>query len=969
MSFSRYFLTIWGLCLFGLSAEAATLKGTVRDAYTSEPLPGAAIVLVGTNRGVSTGPDGAFLFEDLPAGELQFEVSFMGYQSERIKQLFRSNSIYTREVLLKPQTEEMSEVQVYGRAVGQMKAFTKQEQAENIVNIVSREQIVSFPDLNAADALQRVTGVTLQRDQGEGRYVQLRGTPPEFTNFNVNGIQLPSPEGEIRTVGMDIINASQIETIEVSKVLTPDMNADAIGGTVNLVTKKAESSEPKFYALLAGGFNNLRQTPNAEMQFTFSQRKGRLGFFVNANYNVTRQGADNIEFDYEKGVFFGDTGQDNYHVQYTEVQLRHYDLTRQRIGVNATLDYYLNENNLIYVSGMFNRFTDDEVRRRKVFTLDDALSERAYLFGGIEHDMRDRIKVQDITNLNFGGEHKLPWAEITYEMAWSQATETQPNYLEVVFENPGQAIFIRWDDSDPEYPKPTYPDLTNSENATDWENFDMDQMLLEQHESIDQNIIGRVDIKIPYGSGLGQRYFKFGSLLRTKDKSRDVNAQSFGAYRENSSIYPLPGDPLNLVTISDGFRDDNLLDQGYVLEYMPSPGLMRDFYERWPNLFIYGDAGVTETRERSFGQDYTAREDVQAYYGMLRHDFGKLMVLTGLRYERTDIDYEGFLIYKTSSGFLDTGAGSLRGMDRLRAKRVQDFWLPNLQFKYSINDRFNLRAAWTYSYARPNFRDVIPYRVQSERTEIRFGNPELDYPFATNVDLLLEKYWGPRSMVSGGVFYKNIENFIFNYQIFGYEGDPRESNFNKVQLELPLNGRQANVRGLELQSQFMMRFLPRWWSNFGFFGNYTFTQSEAQINKRFPANQVSNIFSLGGDYEQFFQEGEAETIPLPGQSPHALNLALFYDTQKFFLKVAANYNDQFLVGLGVDPDLDEYYAAQWRVDINGYYQINETVQVFADIRNVTNQPLRFFLGDPSQGRTLQQEFYSFWARIGVRLQF
>lgn len=954
------FITGLLFTILSFNLLGAGFKGRILDAENREVLIGANIVIKGTNRGEMTGPNGRFEFNKLKAGSYTFEVSYIGYNTKSFDLLLKEGEEVNKDILLKPGSEELQEVLVQARMRGQYRALNLQKDAENIQNIVDAEQIQSFPDLNAADALQRITGITLQRDQGEGKYVQLRGTPPEFTNFNVNGIQLPSPESEIRTVGMDIINASQIQTIVVSKVLRPDMNADAIGGNVNLKTKRAESTEPEIKMVLAGGINNLRQTGNGEFQFTFAQRKERFGFLINANYTYSDQGADNIEFKYDKGVFFGDTGRDNYHLQYSEVQLRHYNILRKRTGLSATFDYNYDDQTTFYLSGMFNNYSDEETRRRKVYTLDDATSERSYLYGGIEHDVKDHRKVQSISMLNLGAEHNFYRAKINYELSWSEAIERQPDRMEVVFDNPGQAINIRFDMSDPDYPRATFPKLTNSSNATDWDNYEMDKLIFEDHLAIDRNLVGRFDIELPYRSKLGNGYFKFGSLIRGKDKSRDIRASSYGAYRPTSTIYPIPGDTLNLTRVADDFYDDNLLDRGYIMEQMPNPDKMREFYEEFKSLFIFGSEGITETRERTFGQDYIASENVYAGYAMVKHDIGKLMVLTGLRFEQTDINYQGYRIFKSSSGFIE-------GMDTIASNRRQAFTLPNIQFKYQLQDDLNLRAALTYSYARPNFRDVIPYRVQSERNEVRFGNPDINYPLATNFDLLAEKYWGAGNMVSGGYFFKRIDDFVFNYRINGFEGDPREANFSRVQVEIPLNGKAAFVHGLELQSQFMTRWWPGFWNNFGFFGNYTFTASEAVINKRLPANDFSNIILFGEDYNNLFNTEVEEIIPLPGQAPHSLNLALFYDTPKFYIKLSANYTDNYLYTLGADEDLDEYYASNWRLDFNTYYQINETLQIFADIRNLTNQPLKFYLGKPDEGRIRQQEFYSFWARLGLRI--
>ena len=942
---------------------AATIEGHISDALTGETLPGATVQVKGSTKGAVANFDGFYSLTNLPPGDYVLMTHFIGYQSQEFKITVDSNLKYKKDFILVSSSTNLSEFVVSERASGQVRTMKRQKEADNIINIVSAEQIRSFPDLNAADALQRIPGITLTRDQGEGKFVSLRGTPPELSNFNVNGIELPSPESSIRTVGMDVFNASQIQTIEVAKVLTPDMIADAIGGSVNLTTKRAENTEPEFNVVLAGGYNNLGKTPNGEGQFTFSQRNGKIGFLINANYNRSVQGAENMEFKYEKGPFFGGSGSDNLGLQYTEVQLRHYEVDRTRIGLSSSFDYYINDKNRIYLSGMYNNFSDRETRRRKVYTVDDATSERNYLYGGIEHDVKDREKIQGISMVSLGLEHDMAMkSKLKYEFSWSYASENQPDRMEAVFENPGQAINVRFDMADPDFPTAFYPNPENAVLATAYDRYEMDKLIFENHEATDRNLIGRLDYEIPYRTGDSKGIIKVGTLLRFKDKSRNINAKSFGAYFPQSNIYPISGDTLNLISVADDFYTDNLLNRDYVMEAMPNPQNMRDFYDRWPTLFIYGNQGITETLERSFSQDYTAEENVQAYYAMARHEFNKLMVLGGVRYERTDILFEGFRLNKTNSGFFQS-------LDTLNDQRTIDFWLPNLQFRYALTPDFNIRGALTYSYSRPNFRDVVPYRVQNERTEVRLGNPDLAYPAATNLDFLVEKYWGGRNMLSGGIFYKRIDNFIFNYRVFGYEGDPTQANFNKLDIELPLNGQSAFVSGAEMQLQTFFTFLPRHWKNSGVAVNYTFTYSEARINRRFPANDNVNIVRLGEDYTQFFDSEDREIIPLPGQAPNTLNVSLFYDSPKFYFKASANFNDVFLSTLGADPDLDEYYGEQWRIDLNGYYQFNEFLQVFADLRNATNAPLRFYLGPPKNRRILQTEFYSFWARIGVRLKF
>ncbi|MBK8426940.1 MAG: TonB-dependent receptor [Lewinellaceae bacterium] len=260
--------------------------------------------------------------------------------------------------------------------------------------------------------------------------------------------------------------------------------------------------------------------------------------------------------------------------------------------------------------------------------------------------------------------------------------------------------------------------------------------------------------------------------------------------------------------MNNGFRDDNLLDKGYLLEFMPSAEKMRNFYEFYPQHFIFDRVG---TKTQSFGEDYEAQERIYAAYGMVRHDFNRLMMIAGLRSERTDIDYTGAKVLTDGNKFL--------GIDTLTDQRTHEFWLSQVQLKYDVNDNFNLRAALTYTYSRPNFDDVLPYREQ-DRDEVKFGNPG---PAA-------ERYL-KKGILSGGVFYKRIDDFIFFFKRFAHEGDPKD--FGLVEITKAVNGNKASVYGAELQAQAKFDFLPGFLSRFGVYSNYTYTYRRRKFTNVF----------------------------------------------------------------------------------------------------------------------------------------
>ena len=934
-----------------------SMEGRVTDGTNNLALEGASVRLAGTTSGTLTAKNGTFQLEGITQENITLIVSFIGYESFEQSYNYSGKNSLKVKIRLNPADKQLDLVEIEGEAEGQVGAYLQQKRAVNIKNILSAEQIQSFPDMNAAEAIQRVPGITLQRDQGEGRYVQLRGTPPELTNFNINGEQIPSPEGNVRYVGMDIINVDQIETIEVTKVLTPDMDGDGIGGNVNIITKKAKAGKPQIQASIAGGYNNLRGTPNYQAQFSFGQRTGKFGFALTSSYYLNEQGSDNLEYKYVKGPFFGsqNLGVDNYQVQYREFQLRHYDLTRTRLGIAPTWDYKFNENSYIYLRGMFNRFTDNEIRRRQIYDLEDALSATYYLYGGLNHEVRERLKIQDVATANLGGEHKIGGLFVDYMLAYAIAREEVPNYLQSIFDSPGQAITVSIDRENPDWPVPRYPKEIDSLNAVNFGQYEMDGLELGESLVVDQNISMRANFRIPYTLNENHSgYFKFGGKMRFREKERDIRAQVFGAYRQESRLYPGLGPELSLITVDDGFRANNLLDRGYIMQYMPSPQLLRDFYEENPQYFIFNK---TNTLVTSFGEDYTAFEDIYAAYGMFRHDWKNLMILGGLRYERTDIEYQGNRIIQER--------GIYRDREPLTDIRRHEFLLPQLQTRYALDNNTNLRAAITYTFARPNFEDILPYR-EEDLDEVRFGNPDLEFPKSLNIDVLAERYLLGGGILQGGAFYKQITDFVFFFKRFAHEGNPQD--YGIVEITKAINGNQADVYGLELQSQFNFTFLPGFLSNFGLYANYTFTESEALINERIPANYSDAIVVFGDDDLSVFNSSDSqEKITLPGQAKHTTNIGLLYTSKKFYSRLIANYNDAFLFQLGADKDLDEYYDEAWRLDFTANYAVTPNFKIFVDVINLTNTPLKFYLGTPDQVQ--QQEFYSWWGRLGVKLNF
>ena len=739
--------------------------------------------------------------ENIRRDLINIKVSYLGYEPVILPCDFGNDESETITIRLNPTTTTLDEVRVLGQADGQSKAFLEQRVAVNIKNVVSSEQIEQFPDMNAAEVMQRIPGIALSAGPGRGKVCSIEGTPPELTNFNINGEQIPSPEGGVRYVGLDVIAADQIEFIEVTKVLTPDMDADGIGGNVNIITKTPKDSIARITASAAAGYNNLMDRGNQQLQFSLGQRLRKFGYQLSGSYYNNNQGSHNMEYDYSRGPILEQaqdttlTG-DNFYILYDDIELRHYTINRERIGFSTNLDYQLNDRNTIYLRGMYNRFSDDERRIRLTHGLSDANTLLDYRETGISRDVRDRLELQEIASLGLGGVHTIfLGSTLDYELNYAKAKQTIPNYFYTDFDQGGIDVHI--DKTDPLWPKVVPIDHQDSVDAGNLGAFEFDEITTSQSLVTDINKTAKINLQIPYL--LGQRqggYIKLGGKVRLKDKVREEESVVYTQYFQRQ---PMPvtqtGPLLRLPTIMGDFEELNHLGQGYQIANMPDPDSMKAFFEAHPAHFRINEQ---DTWEDTYQEDYEATENIYAAYFMVRHDIGNLMLLGGLRYEHTDLHYVA------QDAWTDFEAGGVLTKGKKSDTRTKRFWLPQFQTKYTFNQMTNIRAAATYTYSRPNFDDAIPYRRVSDNGDISKGNPTIDYPTSLNLDLLAERYLPGNGILSGGIFYKKIDNFIFKYVRRAHEGE----NFNRYglrEITMAVNGIEAFVYGAEIQPSLKSR--------------------------------------------------------------------------------------------------------------------------------------------------------------------
>lgn len=894
------------LTITSVSAQTSgTIRGVVSDEETEGFLPGAAVVLQGTKYYAVTGDDGQYSISNVAPGSYTLTVSFIGfgdYSSEVT--VGSSGETVTHSFALKPSFETLGEISVKGVRFGQSKALNDQKESVNIKNVISEEQIQSFPDLNTAEVLQRVSGVTIQRDNGEGRFIALRGTAPQLTNVTVNGQQVAFSNSSSRVVELDVISAAQLSGIEVTKVITPDMDANAIGGSVNLKTRSAfDQNKRLLNATIGGGQNSIADGSNYRFAANYADvlgEKENIGFSIGTNFARTSRERHNNE---HKWGDEEDVDDNELPFALGDTQYQSSPNERDRLGLNTQFEYRVNENNKFYVRGMYNYRWDDQDRQitRARFDKGDYLSATEVEGARFVKSLHDRLETQQITSFDIGGEHKLGKMDLDYVFSTSNAfTKKDDGQLKPEFQMKGVDLAMtNLDSKTPDFM------VTNGEDIHDGDNYEYDGLDLKYENTTSTINTFAANLKMPLLLGSTTGDLKFGGKFRTLKKDR----------KDIRTNWDWEGDDDLLLSQFETGTENIMLDNGYNLGKKLDRDAFRDFFfaNQNENGFVGGDRN-----DVNLGEPYDAEEDISAVYAMTTQTYGRLLVVAGLRAEFTNLDYTA------SNLVLDEDDGVLSNTLE-NVKRSYEFILPNLQFRYKASDNTNIRLAYSQGISPPNFFDAMPYSYTSlDDEEILRGNPYLDPTESQNFDLLGEHFFKGIGILSGGVFYKKLDNFTF---LSSYTQNGGQ--YDGFDVEEYVNGEGADLLGIELSWQQQFTFLPGFWSGFGIYTNYTYTNA-------------SNI-NLGPDTDR--TEG---IDALPQQMKDVANVALTYESGRIISRLSMNYSGKWIEEVGEDSDNDEYRDATSTLDFSATYKFNKGFDLFLQLNNITNEVRYNYLGRPTR---------------------
>jgi TonB-dependent receptor len=876
-------------------ASSGVIEGRVTDGASGDSLPGARLTIPGSAIETSTDRQGLFRLTGVPAGQQTILVSYLGRRDETVDVEVIAGS--TRRLDVNMGTNRFEEsVTVPAELIrdAQARALNQQKTAANITNVVSADQIGSFPDGNAAETVQRIPGISITKDQGEGRYVNIRGTDARLNSMMINGERIPAPDPLLRQVALDVVPSELLQAIEVSKALTPDMDADAIGGSVNLVMKNAPE---KFRVLgaIGGGYNQMLSSYGQNDYTLTGGRRfgaGRWGVIGSVTGSEIHRGNQDMEAVYTNTLGLN------------ELNPRYYQVNRRRTGATGAVDFRAADNSSYTVRAVFNRFIDDHENRQRV----------RWLVGNsrIDRELRDRTHIERIGSLGITG-HTIAGGSATldYELLGAYSDQFDPLTMTTTFRE-SRVTFAPNVSATSIDPNNVQANATND----DVNNYNFQQQVRAINFAKDRDVVAAFNARLPLRtSNTSTPFLKVGFKYRDKAKGRD----------RNETTYTTPATLKMTNFLETGFDLPPYLDGRYDL----TPYVKQSLVAAIPDT----TAGTVTRNHTRDAEEFDGTERTSAAYGMVELYAGpKLLILPGVRFEYTAADFIGRNVR------FAPGSGAWLGTDPLESTASTGVVLPSVNVRYATNPNTNLRLAVTRSLARPNYYDIVPYRAQDDNAAtIALGNAELSPTTSWNFDALIEHYFASVGAVSGGLFYKNIQDYIFSF------ASTETINGTLYQVTQPLNGDSASVRGVETSLQNRLSFLPGPLNGIGVYANYTFTSSSAQL------------------------PGHGGRSGLPGQSKHSGNLAASYEKAGFAGRVAVNFHGSFIEAVGATSLLDRIYDRNSQLDVSMSQKVSRNFRVYLDMLNLNDALLRYYQGVPE--RVLQEEHYHWWAMFGVRATF
>jgi len=917
------------LAMAALPALAGEIQGRVTDASTGRPLPSATVRIPDLNLSTRADRSGNFRLTGVPPGSYTIQIDNVGFQ--RSSETVSVGDGAPAAVAVAMTSSALEEVVVSGTRLAQVTALQDKKESRVIKESVTADDAGKLPDQNAGETLVRVSGVSVTTDQGEGRYVTIRGIDASLNNVTIDGQVIGSPEGDTRRVALDTVPANLLSKLEVIKSVTPDLDANAIGGTINLVTPSAfDDPDGRFVSANVDlGYYDL----GGDVPWGAAVAWGQLfsddhfGVVLSASYSDRQFNTQNLQ----GGDPWEEEG--DYLVP-DEMVLRDYDIQRERLGFVANFDYRPDDDARYYWRNIYNRYSDTELQPEITYDyrngdlIDQTPTSGTFTEGEGNRANSQRYEIQTIFSSSLGGEKKFDdWTVSgSYTYGFTEQDTPYDNYYEFQLDD---EIPMSYNTAGKFWIVEAGPEFQDADAFEFGEAARGGQDIKE-----DINVV-QFDLRRNGNLMDNPGYLKFGAKYATRDLTSDQDMTVYGGWEGDDDFL------LSQVAANGNqqfFRD---VKGGYVFGPYPGYKASERFFKQNRDLFEVDEA---DTVAESYGADYTVDENVLAGYLMGSVDIGDLTVIAGIRAEQTDIRFTAYDLEFVDGDIVDPPP-------KTRGKNDYTNWLPGITARWAIEEDLILRAAWTNTIGRPSPEQNAPYRIFEIDTvgvdvyeaEIEAGNPDLKALESANYDLALEWYLQPAGLLSGGLFYKDIQNPIFERFLELEDVDFEGRFYEELFIVQPQNAKSGYIFGVELNYQQQFSMLPGLWSGLGVALSYTWTDSEAKIFDR------------------------SKEVPLFLQSEDVANLALYYEIKGLEVRIAYAYRSSYLDAVGESAEQDLYVDDHGQLDFKASYEFTNNMSGYIQFQNLTGEPLQFYSGSPS--RLAEYEYYSWNMLAGVSMKF
>lgn len=888
-----------------------------------EPLPGAEVRVRGSSQRAVTDAQGEFNLV-LPTGQAVLEVNYIGLPATS-QTLAVAPGGADLAIMMGQTATDVADVVVTGViSDGVARSLNQQKNADGVVNVLSADAIGRYPDPNVAESLQRVAGIAIQRDQGEGRYINVRGAPSAFTAVSVDGVQVPAVDPGTRAVDLDTLPSDIVSNVEISKTLLASQDADSIAGAVNIRTRSPFDRRRLVLNGYGGGSYNDYGGSDVRAGATVSNVFGpneTFGALLSLSYSQTNRKPENIEAGWVKL----ETPEGDEVFGLEEALFKDYDTERTRQAVTGALEYRPSDEFRLFLRGSFAKFEDDEYRNQLLITFDEdnlqpGATDTSATFEDVTvgRQLRHRTQVNEITTVALGGERTFSnGAILDATLSIADSSQTYPNRNELLFNS--EVAEVSYDFSGDHY-EPTYSLFTTGEHL-DPSNFEFRENVFRSNTTDQEDVAFQANLELPSNLAGRDVTWKFGAKYRTRDVTTD-----------EERLRGRGGANAPTQSFGDLLSDSESRNYDYLLGYKFDNGLVDDYF---------ADYRSTSSRRMpdSVTADYEAQEDILAGYGQARLDIGATNLVLGLRVEQTKFEGSAPTYTVTEDGdeIYDTA-----DVDR----DYTDFF-PSLTVRHSFSDNLIGRFALTRSISRPEFNQIVPRRIEeTDGSDIAYeiGNPDLEPTLSNNVDLGLEYYFASLGVVSANAFYKDLTDYRY---VLTYEDQLNiGGTVFDAEFETPINAPDGHIAGVELNWQQKFGFLPGLLSGFGVFANYTWTEAE-----------ITTAQPYGGRTE----------FALPGQSDNNYNVALFYENAGVSARLSYTKRSDYLEEINADdPDFDLFVEGREQLDFTASYGFGNGVELFTEAKNLTNSAGTRYYG--SRERTYEHEKFGYNVFFGVRFK-